>query len=62
MHMVVVMIALEVITFLLAGFLIYVAAIYLEQYNAERDNMVKSSAVFLFIFLLSKFSFTLYHE
>ena len=52
--MILVMIILEVITFLLAGCLIYVAAIYLDQYNAERDNMVKSSAGFLFIFLLIK--------
>ena len=54
LHMVIICIGLELATFTLAGVLIYVFALYLDQYNAERDNMVKATAALLMMYLLSK--------
>ena len=54
-HMVNVMIVLELIAFSLLLGLLHIMMKYLDQYGAEKDTIVKYNAMFISLYLGSKF-------
>lgn len=59
-HMVCVLVLLEIIAFTLIIGLLSVVSTYLEQYNAEKDHVMKANAAFIAIFLTIKISTQLF--
>ena len=55
-HMVHVMIVLEVVVFSLLVVLLRLMMKYIDQFNAEKDTIVKFNAIFISIYLGSKFN------
>ena len=53
-HMVHVMIVLEVVVFSLLVVLLRLMMKYLDQFNAEKDTIVKFNAIFISVYLGSK--------
>jgi len=54
MHMVVVLVILEMIAFALVMGLLFIVTNYMEQYNADKDQILKSNAIFIALFLGGK--------
>ena len=54
-HMVMVLVALEVVCFALIVALMYVVHLYLDQYNAEKDTILKCNALFIGLYLIGKY-------